>query len=235
MGGVTAGVSASRAFLSSRRDLDHVVPRELVVGDALFDPGHELRGVGLHHLPDARPKFVEDVDPRVAANCRSKIVECRRSGARPIWTVSRGDSDRSQHSEEIRSVQLPLPGVVTRDKNARNCVCGPSHNALAGRRIITWVLLEQRRIQVLTKKGAGLFLNERDSINSGKARLRSGSEMFQFGFAHYARVDSHRAKYQRRACFIDERLKFLRLSWRLERRSIGKGFPRTHLLALRFD
>ena len=59
--------------------------------------------------------------------------------------------------------------------------------------------------------------------------------MFQFGFAHYARVDANRAKYQGRARFIDERLKFLRLSWRLERRSIGKGSPRTHLLALRFD
>ncbi len=78
------------------------------------------------------------------------------------------------------------------------------------------------RKQVLTEKGAGLFLNKRHSIESCKAGLRSGSEMFQFCFAHYARVDANRAKYQRRAGFINECLKFLRLSWRLERRSIGK-------------
>ena len=34
------------------------VPRGLVVGDALFDPRHELRLVARYHLPDARPKFV---------------------------------------------------------------------------------------------------------------------------------------------------------------------------------
>src|ERR1700676_2291729 len=101
MGAFTAGGPLLALFLSSRRDAGLNVPRELVVGDALFDPGHELRGVGLHHLPDARAKLVEDVDSRVAANCRPKIVECPRSGARPIWTVSSGDSDRSQHPEEI--------------------------------------------------------------------------------------------------------------------------------------
>src|ERR1700674_1042320 len=132
MGGVTAGLSVSRAFLSSRRNLDHVISRELVVGDVLFDPGHELRGVGLHHLPDARPKLVEDVDSRVAANRRPKIVERRRSGACPIRTVRSGDSNRSQHTEAIRSVQPPLPGVVTRDKTARSCVRGPAHKAVAG-------------------------------------------------------------------------------------------------------
>ncbi len=78
-------------------------------------------------------------------------------------------------------------------------------------------------------------MNQRHSIESGKAGLRSGSEMFRFGFAHQARVDSYRAKYQGRAGFIDERLKFFRLRWRLERRSIGKGFPRTHLPALHFE
>ena len=190
--------------------------------DALFDPGHEPRRVGVHHLPDAGPELMEDVDSRVAANRRPKIVECPRSGARPIWTVSSGDSDRSQHPQEIRSVQPCLSGVVTRDKNTRSCVGGPAHEAVARRRVITRVLLEQRRIQVLTKKGAGLFLNKRHSIESGKAGLRPGSEMFQFGFVHYARVNASRAKYQGRAGFIDERLKFLRLSWRLERRSIGK-------------
>jgi hypothetical protein len=45
-------------------------------GDALCDPRHELRRVALHHLPDARSKLVEDVDPSVAADCRAKIVGC---------------------------------------------------------------------------------------------------------------------------------------------------------------
>ncbi len=39
-------------------------------------PRHDLRLWCLHRLPDARLKFVEDVDPRVAANRRTKIVEC---------------------------------------------------------------------------------------------------------------------------------------------------------------
>src|SRR6266404_5395431 len=131
MGGFTAGGSASRAFLSSRRDAGLNVARELVVGDALFDPGHEPRCVGVHHLPDARPKLVEDVDSRVAANRRPKVVECPRSGARPIWTVSSGNSNRSYYTEEIRSVQPCLSEVVTRDKNARSCVGGPAHKAVA--------------------------------------------------------------------------------------------------------
>jgi len=110
--------------------------------------------VALYHLPDTRPKLVEEVDPRVAANRRTKSSERRRSGSRPIWTVSSGDSDRSQHPEEIGRVQYPLSGVVTRDENARSCVGGPAQKAAAARRVITWVLLEQRRIQVLAKEGA---------------------------------------------------------------------------------
>src|ERR1017187_1042054 len=141
--------------------------RGLVVGDTLFDPRHERRGEALHHLPDARLKLVEDIDPRVAANRRTKIVERRRSGARPIWTVSSGASDRSQHPEEIRSVQPSLSGVVARDKNARSCVSGSAHKAAAGRREITQVLLEQRRIRVLTNRVAGLCLNKRRFIGSG--------------------------------------------------------------------
>src|ERR1035437_4409968 len=190
-------------------------PRVLVVGDALFDPRHELRCVALHHLPYASPKLVVDVDPRVAANRRTKIVECLRSGSRPIWTVSSVNSDRSQHSEDIPSVQPPLPGVVTRDKNARSCVGGPTHKAVTGRSVVTWVLLEQRRVQVLTKKGAGLFLNRHHLIKSGKAGLRSRSDVFQCCFAHCARADANRPKCQRRACFIDERVKSLCLCWRL--------------------
>src|SRR4051794_22127747 len=63
----------------------------LVVDDALFDPGHKLRRVTLHYLPDTGLKLVEDVDARVAANGRGKSFEGRRSGARPIWAVSSGD------------------------------------------------------------------------------------------------------------------------------------------------
>jgi len=150
-------------------------PRVLVVGDALFDFKHEPRRVALDHLPDARPKLVEDVHPRVAANRRTKIVERRRSGARPIWTRSIVDSDRTECPtecpKEIRSVQPPLSRVVTRDENARSCVGGPAHNAAAGRRAITEVLLEQRRIQVLTKKGAGFFLHRHQFKEGGKAGL----------------------------------------------------------------
>jgi hypothetical protein len=69
-------------------------------------------------LFDARPKLAEEVDPRAATDRRTKIVECRRSGSRPIWPVSSVDSNRSQHSEKIRRVQPSLSRVVTRDKNA---------------------------------------------------------------------------------------------------------------------
>ena len=37
---------------------DHV-PRDLVLGDALFDLGHELRRVAVDHLPDFRPELME--------------------------------------------------------------------------------------------------------------------------------------------------------------------------------
>jgi len=42
--------------------------RDVIVGDAVFDPRHELRREALHHLQDARPKLVQNVDPRVATN-----------------------------------------------------------------------------------------------------------------------------------------------------------------------
>src|SRR5208337_2818053 len=145
------------------RDEDGV-PRDLVVGDALSDSGHKFRREALHHLPDAGSKFVEDVHPRVAAKRRTKIVEWHRSGARPIWTVSSVDRDRGQHAEEIPGVQPPLSRLVTRDKNARSCVGGPAHKAVASRSVITWV--ERRRRQVFTKKSAGLLLNKRHLIMS---------------------------------------------------------------------
>ena len=53
------------------------VPEGLRVGDALFDPGDELRPAALQHLPDAGPKLVEEVDTRVAANRRAKSFERR--------------------------------------------------------------------------------------------------------------------------------------------------------------
>ncbi len=59
------------------------VSRGLVVGDVLFDLRHELRRVALHHLPDARPELVEEVDPCIAANRRTKSLERRRWGSRP--------------------------------------------------------------------------------------------------------------------------------------------------------
>jgi hypothetical protein len=81
--------------------------------------------------------------------------------------------------------------------------------------VIARVLLEKCRIQVLTKEGAGLFLNERPLVETHQAGLASGTEASQFGFAHYAGVDASRSECQRRARFIDKRAKFLCLSWRL--------------------
>jgi len=145
---------------------DHV-PGDLVVGDALFDLGHELRRVAVDHLSDLRAELMEEVNPRIAANRRTKSLERRRSGPRPIWAVSRSDCNRSQHPEEIRRIQCPLPGVPARYKNTRNCVGGPAQKGATGRRIITRVLLEQRRIQVSAEKGTGLFLNQCLFIESG--------------------------------------------------------------------
>jgi hypothetical protein len=94
------------------------VAQGLVVGDALdplFDPGHKLRAVVPHHFPNAGRKLVQHVNTGVGANRRAKSFEGRRGGAGPIWTVSSGDRDRSQHPEEIRRVQCRLSGVVPGD------------------------------------------------------------------------------------------------------------------------
>src|SRR4029077_7739613 len=99
------------------------------------------------------------------------------------------------------------------------CVCNAAEKAPAACRVIARVLVEECRIQVLTKKGTGFFLNEHSFIQSGQAGCASGTEACQFGFAHYARVDASRSKCQRRACFIDEAAKFVRLS----RRLCGRG------------
>jgi hypothetical protein len=39
---------------------------------SLFDFKRELRRVALYHLPNARLKLVEEVEPRIVANCRTK-------------------------------------------------------------------------------------------------------------------------------------------------------------------
>jgi hypothetical protein len=58
------------------------------VDDAPCDPEHEVRRVALRYLADARAELVEEIEPRVAAERRTQIVERIRSGSRPIWTVS---------------------------------------------------------------------------------------------------------------------------------------------------
>jgi len=68
-----------------------------------------LPGVALYHLPDTWREFVEEVDSRIAADRRTKIGETRRGRTRPIGTVGGVDSDRSQRSEEIGTVQPALP------------------------------------------------------------------------------------------------------------------------------
>ena len=54
-----------------------------------------------YHLPDARLKFVEEVEPRVIANRRAKIVERRRSGAGPVRAASIVDRNQTEYSQEI--------------------------------------------------------------------------------------------------------------------------------------
>src|SRR5436190_9760938 len=120
--------------------------------------------MALQHLSNARPKLVEDVYPGVAANGGTEIFERGRSGPRPIGTISSGDGRRSQHSQEIRRVHCFVSGVVAGDQNARGGVGGPTHNAVAGRRVITWVLPEQHGIQVFAKENARLLLKYRRPI-----------------------------------------------------------------------
>jgi hypothetical protein len=98
--GSESGLSNKALFCRDRNE----ILRVQAPGNAVFDPRHELRGEALHHLPDVRLKCVKDTDTRVAANRRTKIVECRRSRSCPIRTVRGVDSGQSQHSEEIRSV-----------------------------------------------------------------------------------------------------------------------------------
>ena len=50
-------------------------PEFLAVGDALSDFQRKLWRMVLRHLPDAGPKLVEEIHPRVIANRRTKIVE----------------------------------------------------------------------------------------------------------------------------------------------------------------
>jgi hypothetical protein len=80
------------------------VTRCLVVGNAFFAPGHELRRAAFHDLPDVGPKLMEKVNACVTANRRPQSFESRRAGARPIRTISSGDRNRSQHAKEIRRI-----------------------------------------------------------------------------------------------------------------------------------
>ena len=43
--------------------------------DALFDLRHNSRRVAFHNLLNVRPKFVQQIHPRVIANGRTKIAE----------------------------------------------------------------------------------------------------------------------------------------------------------------
>jgi hypothetical protein len=64
-----------------------------VLGCALSDFKREARRVTPYHLTGTRFKFVEEVEPRVTANRRAKIVERRRSGAGPVRAASIVDSN----------------------------------------------------------------------------------------------------------------------------------------------
>ena len=88
--------------------------------------------VAPYHLANAWREFVEEVDSRVAPDRRTKIGDGHGSGSRPIRTVSSMDSDRSQRTEEIGTIQPALPGVIPRDKDARSSITGPSQDTTAG-------------------------------------------------------------------------------------------------------
>ena len=98
----------------------------------ILNAKYECRHVGGHHLADARPKLVQQVHARVAANRRTEIAERRRTGARSIATGSTIGSDRSQHPEKIVGVQLALSRLVARDKNSRSRIRRSIHHLVAG-------------------------------------------------------------------------------------------------------
>lgn len=65
---------SSPCELTGRYWRDDRVPRDLVVGDALFDLGHQLRRVALDHFPDFWPELMEEINPCIAANRRTKSL-----------------------------------------------------------------------------------------------------------------------------------------------------------------
>jgi hypothetical protein len=106
---------------SSRRGDDF--PRLQAAGVCAFRSHAYLRRPALYHLTDTGREFVEEVDSRVPADRRTKIDEARGGGSRPIWTVGGMDSDRSQRSEEIGTVQPALPGLIPCNK-----ICAKQHS-----------------------------------------------------------------------------------------------------------
>src|SRR6202046_2984370 len=89
-----------------------------------------------YRLPDARPKLVEQVHPRIITNRGTEIAEWRRTGVRPIASRGAVGSDRSQYSKKIRSVQLALPRFIAHDKNTRGGIRRSLHHPFAGRRMV---------------------------------------------------------------------------------------------------
>jgi hypothetical protein len=84
------------------------------------------------------------------------------------WLRRRHPSAKTiQPSHPCRSILRPSPtnsmtnsSWKRRRRSAGDHSCGIAGSAAHEKGVITRVLLEQRRIQVLTKKGAGLFLNK---------------------------------------------------------------------------
>src|SRR6202050_2125671 len=103
-----------------------------------------------HRLPDARPKLVEQVHPRIITNRGTEIAEWRRTGVRPIASRGTVGSDRSQYSKEIRSVQLALPRFIPHDKNSRGGIRRSLHHPFAGRRLIARTTITHRRTLIFS-------------------------------------------------------------------------------------
>ena len=61
----------------------------LVVADARFDFGDNLRRVASHQLLDAGPKLMDEIHAGVIANVRTKVAERIRNRASPIRAVGR--------------------------------------------------------------------------------------------------------------------------------------------------
>jgi hypothetical protein len=175
--------------------------------------------MAIQHLNDPWLKLVQEIHPRVAANSRTEIIECCRSGSRPVRTISSCHNRRCQHPEQIRRVQYAPSRVVTCDQIARNCVADPAHNAIAGRSVITQITIEQRPIQVRIDKSAGLLSEDGRPVQNGKARLHSGTEVCVF-IDYCTRIDRDCAKVWRGVYLFDKAMEFLCVDGSVWSRSI---------------